>query len=170
MPSIAALAAALVLALAACDRRVEPWVPPDQEPPAAERPVRMPGLSRPESRVAPLGRSPAAPGAGGDLRGRIVLGAGVEANEQGTLFVIARGPEPGPPLAVKRLPAGPFPLEFSLGAGDVMIPGREFRGPIVLSARLDLDGNPLTREPGGLAAQLDAPVEPGTSDLELVLR
>jgi hypothetical protein len=168
---IAAASAVLLLGLAGCDRRVEPWVPVEQEPPRSERPVRVPGLSRPDSRVAPLGvqaspESPESP----ELRGQIRLAEGVEASGEGALFLIARNGPAGPPLAVKRLSPGPFPMEFVIGPADVMIPGRAFSGPIRLTARVDLDGDPLSRGPGDLQAELDTPVEPGQSGLDLVLR
>jgi hypothetical protein len=50
-----------------------------------------------------------------------------------------------------------------------MIAGRAFAGPITLSARIDRDGNPMTRDPGDAAAALEAPVEPGASGVELML-
>jgi hypothetical protein len=85
------------------------------------------------------------------------------------LFVIARGSGGGPPLAVKRLPVGPFPLEFEIGPADVMMAGRPFAGPITLTARVDRDGNPLTRDPDDPTAELPAPIEPGAADVELRL-
>ncbi len=163
--SLAAVATALLLGLAGCDRRVEPWVPVEQEPPPPERPVRIPGLSRPDSAVAPLGAQRSL-----ELRGQIRLAEGVESSGEGALFLIARTGAAGPPLAVKRLSPGPFPMEFVLGPSDVMIPGRKWSGPIRLSARVDLDGDPLSRGPGDLAAELDTPVQPGESGLDLVLR
>ena len=161
---------ALLLA-AGCDRRVEPYIPLDQEPPAPERPVRIPGLSRPTPRVAELApQAPAAPVAGEALEGHVRLADGVSAGSGVVLFVIARSGAGGPPLAVKRLPPGPFPLGFELGPGDVMIPGRPFAGPISLSARLDADGDPLTRGESDLSAALTEPVQPGARGLELILR
>jgi hypothetical protein len=85
------------------------------------------------------------------------------------LFVIARSTGTGPPLAVKRMPAGPFPLDFEIGPGDVMIEGRPFTGPIQLSARIDADGDPASRGPTDLAGIADATVEPGASGVEIVL-
>jgi hypothetical protein len=85
------------------------------------------------------------------------------------LFVIARPQAGGPPLAVKRLPAGPFPLAFEIGAEDAMLAGRPFAGPILLSARIDSDGDPLTRGAGDLAALSESPLEPGASAVDLVL-
>ena len=72
-------------------------------------------------------------------------------------------------MAVKRLPPGPFPLAFRIGPGDVMIQGREFAGPITLTARLDRDGNPLTREPGDLTGAAAGPVAPGTAGVAISL-
>jgi len=107
--------------------------------------------------------------AGAPIRGRVVAGEGVAAGGEGVLFVIARSSGGGPPLAVKRLSIGPFPLAFEIGPADVMMAGRPFSGPISLTARIDRDGNPLTRDPGDPVAMLPAPVEPGAADVELRL-
>ena len=169
----ACLAALLV---AACDRRVEPYVDPKDEPPPLAHPVRVPGLETPAPRAAmPLGppeegarTGAASPGSGDPIRGTITL----EGGEAGgaVLFLIARMPDaPGPPLAVKRLPVGPFPLEFEIGPEDEMIKGRPWVGPIALTARVDKDGDPLTRDPDDYAAELASPVDPGASGVELRL-
>ena len=90
-----------------------------------------------------------------DLAGRVPEG--------GTLFIIARrGAGGGPPLAVRRIPSPRFPLEFSIGPENVMIPGVVFEGDILLSARVDGDGNAMTRNPGDLQGSLDEPVAPGS--------
>jgi len=169
-----ALFPCLLLALA-CDRRLEPFVAPEDEPARLERPVRVPGLENPAPRARmPMG-PPEAPAAdagasGAPISGRVLAGAGVAEGGEGVLFVIARSGGAGPPLAVRRLPIGPFPLAFEIGPADVMIAGRPFRGPITLSARVDRDGNPMTRDPGDALAVLAAPVEPGAHDVELTLQ
>ena len=156
---------ALLLAPLGCDRRVEPYVPPEQEPPPPERPVRIPGLSRPQPRVESLeARTP-----GAAISGEVRLADGVASTGEGVLFVIARSPAGGPPLAVKRLPPGPFPMAFSLGPDDAMIRERPFAGPMLLTARLDQDGDPMTRGDGDPSAAHDALVEPGTAGIELIL-
>ncbi len=147
-----------------CDRRLEPWVPPNAELPAPEHPVRIPGLERPVPRNQAAVISPAAP-----LRGVVDLAPGVQPFNEGVIFVIARSGATGPPLAVKRLPLGPFPLLFNLGQSDVMVPGRKFEGPIQLSARMDRDGDPLTKDPSDPSVQLEDPVQPGTDNLKLLL-
>ncbi len=149
-----------------CDRRVEPYIPPEQEPPPPSRPVRIPGLEN----QAPRGRQLALAPSGSSIQGTLRLGSEVQAPGDGVLFVIARTPAGGPPLAVKRLPVGPFPLAFEIGPADLMVQGRRFEGPILLTARVDRDGNPLTRGPDDLAGEAAAPLEPGARGAELVLR
>ena len=63
--------------------------------------------------------------------------------ENGTLFIFARseGVKRGPPLAVKRVADLKLPYEFTLGPQDVMMPGTAFEGPMVLAARIDVDGD-----------------------------
>jgi tetratricopeptide (TPR) repeat protein len=99
----------------------------------------------------------AAPAAGGpQVSGEIELDPARGAAPPGAIvFVTARavGQTSGPPLAVKRLPAS-FPLPFTLGAGDSMM-GQELPGQLRLEARLDSDGDPLTRTPQDPVARLD---------------
>jgi hypothetical protein len=169
-PRDAACALVLAVVLAACDRRLEPYVPPEAEPPRVERPLRVPGFESPapqaSQRVAEAPTSPAGP----SIRGTLRLAEGATPAGGSVLFVIARPAAGGPPLAVKRLQAGPFPLEFEIGPADAMIAGQPFAGPIALSARVDADGDPLTREAQDLVAQSAEPLAPGARDVELVLR
>jgi cytochrome c-type biogenesis protein CcmH len=85
------------------------------------------------------------------------------------LFLIARSPQGGPPLAVKRIAAPTFPLEFEIGAADRMIEALPFAGSMSLSARIDADGNATSRTPGDLLGATPAPVEPGASGVELLI-
>jgi len=107
---------------------------------------------------------------GAPIRGQVRLADGARNPGRGVLFVIARSGAGGPPLAVKRLPAGPFPMAFELGPGDVMIQGRPFAGLLTLTARVDVDSDPLTRDADDLEASLEGPVEPGAREVELVLK
>lgn len=159
-----------LIALSGCDRRVAPYVAPQDEPASPERAVRIPGLDTPTPRSRePLRGLRDVQTPPDSLRGTIRLAPGLAGPGEGTLFLIARGPGQGPPLAVKRLPVRRFPLPFEIGSADVMIPGRAFRGPIQLSARIDRDGNPMTRGPDDLTAAIATPLEPGASGIELVL-
>ena len=111
----------------------------------------------------------APPVGSGTLRGTVRLANGVTP-PNGVLFVIARSQAGGPPLAVRRLPAGPFPVDFVLGPEDGMIAGQPLSGPVQLTARLDSDGDPLTRLEGDLAASALDGVEIGATGIELILR
>ena len=62
-----------------------------------------------------------------------------------------------------------FPLEFSLGPEDRMIQSLPFEGPLVVTARVDGDGDAMSRNPGDLQGRLPSPVATGTTGIELVL-
>jgi len=62
-----------------------------------------------------------------------------------------------------------LPLEFSLGPEDRMIQALPFQGPLKLSARLDADGNAMSREPGDLLGEASEPVETGSQGVEIVI-
>jgi hypothetical protein len=143
---------------------VEPYIPLSEELPQIEGPLRIPGLQDPAARA----RVTAPPIGGPRIRGTVRLGDGATPAGGGILFVIARPPTGGPPLAVRRLPPGPFPIEFELGPEDSMMQV-PLNAPVILSARLDADGDPMTRAEEDLAGQTAGPVSPGASGVELVL-
>jgi hypothetical protein len=98
------------------------------------------------------------------------LKAAVE--NQSALFVIARadGAGGGPPLAVKKIDRPVFPLSYSLGAENLMMQGRPFSGKVSISARLDKDGNAMTREAGNLVGHYKKNrVEVGSKNVDIVL-
>ncbi|MET0555805.1 MAG: tetratricopeptide repeat protein [Vicinamibacteria bacterium] len=105
------------------------------------------------------------------LRGVIELPDALRAKvgSQALLFVTVRpaGVAQGPPVAVKRMPAASFPLEFEIGPADSMM-GQPLPERARVEARVDSDGNPLTRDPGDPSARLDD-VAAGTR-LRLVLQ
>jgi len=181
------LGAVAVAAIVSCDRNVAPFDPDEQPAP--------PDLSRifPDSGSAggPAGAGaapamPPAPGGatrgnvaaasadgGAPIRGRVELGADLAGAvpASATLFVVARraGAAGGPPLAVLRLPDPALPLDFEIGPNNVMIQGMPFSGDISLSARLDADGDAMTRAPGDLSGELASPVQPGSTGVRIVL-
>jgi hypothetical protein len=63
-----------------------------------------------------------------------------------------------------------FPANFEIGPADAMMTGRPFSGPIRISARLDSDGDPMTRSPGDLSAEVSEALKPGARGVELILR
>jgi hypothetical protein len=176
--------ACCLLAVAACNRKVEPF-DPNEKP-------REPDLSKifPEGADSAEPAQPGLPPPPGEQRGTApgpseVAGASSDAPVTGTvvlapefagrtatgavLFIIARHGA-GPPLAVKRIADPRFPYEFSIGPADRMIQSMPFTGPIELSARIDGDGNATSKSPGdvtGTAA--GGPVQPGATGAVIVL-
>ena len=168
----------------ACDRHVEPYDPNER--------VEQPDLSKifPEGAERALARTPnapppspaelaaaesAAPGAsaeesaGPPLAGTVELARGTTAPSGALLFVIARAGEAGPPTAVLRVPAPHFPFQFELGPANRMIAEMPWLGPFRVSARLDLDGNVMTRDVGGLEGSAAGQASPGDRGIVIVL-
>ena len=182
---LASLSLLCVLALAACDRNLEPF-DPNEKP-------REPDLSKifPEGAESAEAPQPGLPPAPGEARGAPPLpsetasaessGAGIQGTVElaselagrtapdAVLFIIARGGGAGPPLAVKRVANPEFPLAFSIGPEDRMIQTMPFAGPIALSARIDGDGNATSRSPGDVTGAPGGPVEPGATGVVIVL-
>jgi hypothetical protein len=173
-----------LLAIAACDRNLEPFDPnekprePDLSkifPEGAEsaEPAE-PGLPPPpgEQRGAPsLASEAATASSGAPVAGTVVLAPEFAGRTpaDAVLFIIARRGA-GPPLAVKRVAAPRFPHAFSIGPDDRMIQAMPFAGPLELSARIDTDGNATSRSPGDVTGTAQGgPVEPGAEGVVIVL-
>jgi cytochrome c-type biogenesis protein CcmH len=95
-----------------------------------------------------------------------------DADSRAVLFIIARSAAAakGPPLAVKKIDRPVFPLSYSLGQENVMMQGASFTGSVVVTARLDKDGNPTTRQPGDLTGDYKkGSVAVGSKNIDIVL-
>jgi tetratricopeptide (TPR) repeat protein len=114
----------------------------------------------------------AAPGTPARLSGTVEMdgSARARAGAGGLVFVIVRaaGVTSGPPVAVKRFPAASLPGAFAITSADSML-GQELPESVSIDARLDPDGDPLTRSPSDPAARIDG-VKLGTTGLRLVLK
>lgn len=125
-------------------------------------------IARVDSLAAPP--SAAAPPADGtvEFSGEVHAPPGTDGST-GVLFVSVRpaGVDSGPPARASRLGAPTFPAPFSLSAANAPM-GGSITGPVVITAKLDLDGNPSTQEPGNLAGR-SAPVEVGATGLVIQL-
>ena len=176
--------ACAVLAIAACNRKIEPF-DPNEKP-------REPDLSKifPEGAESAEPAEPGLPPPPGARRGAPgepseVAAGGSAAPITGTvelapefagrtppnavLFIIARHGA-GPPLAVKRIAEPKFPFEFSIGPDDRMIKSMPFTGLIELTARIDGDGNATSRSPGDvMGTARTGPVEPGATGVAILL-
>jgi len=180
---------------AACDRNIEPYKPGEEPnapdlarifpgpPPSAESTENAGGSSRAPDRTAlPPSRaegSATAAAATAATRGAAPIEGLVELSDElasarpagAVLFVIARpqGVTGGPPLAVLRIADPVFPYSFSIGPANVMIPSMRFEGAISLSARLDADGNAMTRSPEDLSSATQTSLAPGATGVKLDL-
>ena len=97
--------------------------------------------------------------AGSSSSGMVVvvdLPKGVTVPAGAILFVIVReaGFETGPPVAVKRVPAMNFPITVTLSDKDSMA-GESLPGLVRLDARIDRDGDPMTKDPRDPVASED---------------
>lgn len=79
--------------------------------------------------------------------------------KNGVVYVMARPPAGGPPVAVKRLQVTSFPVTFELGSADSML-GQPLPDSFRLEARLDSDGDAATKRPTDPSALQDG-VAPG---------
>ncbi len=161
-----------LLASVSCDRNVEPFVP-------GETPSQ-PDLSRifPEPEAEhdhdnEAARPAAAANRGSPIRGTVALGPGIALDERdgAVLFIMARPSAAlgGPPAAVVRIPNPRFPLEFEIGPAQMMSEEMRFEGDYTLTARLDLDGNALSKLPGDLDGTVPGAVSAGSEGVSLVL-
>src|SRR4051794_3055057 len=101
----------------------------------------------PAPAAAPTSAPAVAPASGPSVHVTLTL-AGAAPSPNAVLFVIARaaGQTAGPPAAVKRIAGPTFPLDIDLSAADSMM-GQPLPANVRIEARLDTDGDPLTKNP-----------------------
>ncbi len=104
------------------------------------------------------------------VAGTVRLAEGAIVPEGASLYVAAiRSKEGGgPPVAAQRLGVVELPSSFSMGDANLTF-GGVWPDEVWLRARLDLDGDPMTRDGADLESPVLGPVGPGTEGLELVL-
>jgi tetratricopeptide (TPR) repeat protein len=106
--------------------------------------------------------APTAPGSGPSVHVTLTL-AGAAPSPNAVLFIIARaaGQTAGPPAAVKRIAGPTFPLDIDLSAADSMM-GQPLPATVRIEARIDSDGDPLTKNPSDPHAVQDGVSTNGT--------
>ena len=72
-------------------------------------------------------------------------------------------------VAVRRFTGMKFPLRYDLSAKNLMMPGVPFSGPFIVRARLDRDGDPMTKGADDLYAEFAKNVANGDEAIHLVL-
>lgn len=154
-----------------------------------QMPSDHPPILRSRAEEAAAGAAPAMPAghgapsempaaqAGGDgvVSGTIKLSDKIKdkAPKGATLFLIAKtaseaGIGVGPPVAVQRYAAGTWPLPFELTQANVMLEGTTLQGKVVISARVDQDGDAMTKQVGDLEG-VTKPIVVPAKGIELVL-
>lgn len=165
-----AAALASLIVLAGCDRGMAPF-DPDEGPAPPDLAKIFPDQAA--SRLAAPSETIAAAASTRDqvVRGEIRLLPELAARLPGDalLFIIARTPGGGPPLAVKRVENPELPFRFELGPEDRMIAARPFAGPFSLSAWIDKDGNVTTRGAGDLEGDAEGTFGPGDGGIEIII-
>lgn len=138
-------------------------LPPDHPPidggPAA------PATAQTNDRVAAMAQamnntSPKPAPDGKSVRVTLNLDPAAKATS-GILYIIARNPAGGPPVAVKRLQAAALPVTFDFGSADSMM-GQPLPDKFRLEARLDTDGDAASKGPNDPSA-VQENVVPGTA-------
>jgi cytochrome c-type biogenesis protein CcmH len=119
--------------------------------------------------AAPPGGAQAPAASGTELlaEGRLTLANPAATGQK--VFVSLRDPAGGPPLAALVLDPGPFPMDFRVtGANRVAMGGaRPMPAVVLVTARLDSDGDALTRPATDPSASREISV--GATGLDLVL-
>ena len=148
------------------------------------QPASMP-TSMPAARGAlPPGHPPTSQPAGtqpaknATLKGRITLiDALKEKVKPGSvLFIIIRRDEGegrrGMMLAAKKVPvtgASLFPLTYVITPLDVMMQGTTLAGPVRIEARIDQDGDAISKQPGDIVGALAKGAKVGQDGLDFAL-
>jgi tetratricopeptide (TPR) repeat protein len=146
----------------------------DQKATAAKLPANHPAVPAPgETATAPAEAAatpPAAPPAagGGSVKVTLQLAPGKALPPNAVIWLMARdaGVAAGPPLAVKRVALGAFPITVDFGAADSMM-GQPLPAKMRIDARVDSHGNPMVHDPNDPAAAQDGVASGGTVTLTL---
>jgi len=115
----------------------------------------------PPPAAAPAPAAAAAPTSGPSVHVTLTLAGTPSPNA--VLYVIARaaGQTAGPPAAVKRIANPTFPLDIDLSAADSMM-GQPLPANVRIEARLDSDGDAMTKNPSDPHAVQDGVATNGT--------
>ena len=175
--AVAAVAAGMMLtSIVACSKKDDAGAPstvPPLSPGAA--PSAAPAPPPPAAPAPPAPEAAAAPaGEGGSITGKIELSPSLAKKKpEGILFLVARRISDNPTargtlIAVKKMPATTFPLPFTLSAADMPFQTGAFDGELVLTARIDQDGDPMSHQKGDMLGTLPK-VRVGAKNVRLTL-
>ncbi|HSZ82326.1 MAG TPA: hypothetical protein VLA14_08590 [Polyangia bacterium] len=155
---VAALATAVLCSsLVACsksDPGAASGIPPLPNAPAAAAPAApSPAPVAPPPAAPPAAEKPADPGA--RIAGQVVVAPAMRAHvtSTDTIFIVARRIPDNPTargtlVAVKKVSAAKFPVDFELSAADMPFQNGAFDGDLQLSVRDNKSGDPIMRRKG----------------------
>ncbi len=122
---------------------------------------------------SPHGKGPIADPSATIVDGTLELGAEQKKMDfKGwTIYVLVRLVDrPAPPLAVTRIPAGNFPVSYLLTNANLMAAEPAKPGDkILIEARLDKDGDPITKDPGDVYGFALKPISVGDHGVKVIL-
>jgi hypothetical protein len=114
----------------------------------------------------------------GSISGTITLAPGLEKSVKAgqTLFISARRDagdgKRGMMLAAKKVVLkGPqaFPLKYTMTGRDVMMQGTILAGQVRVHARIDQDGDAISKQPGDVTGQIPSARKVGDTKADLIL-
>ncbi len=111
----------------------------------------------------------------GNIRGQLVVAPALQDKVQpgDTIYLMARNAATGGVIAVSRLSAQAFPMSFELNGSHVMRQGGSLSGKVKLQARVDKDGDAMSKNPGDVVGEVQelvaVPAEGVTLTLDGVL-
>jgi hypothetical protein len=160
---------------AAPQQPAEPALPRNHPPMPGQPGTPHPPINEPppgHGETAPHGAD--VPDGSPELAGEIAASAALAAEVKpgDTIYVFARSVKPDgsverTSLAATRLEVRALPLVFRLNANNVMAAGAAFAGEVELTARVDRDGEVMSRAPGDIEGKVRAKIP--ASDVKIVL-
>lgn len=152
---------------------------PASRQPATSRPATSQPMGALPPGHPPTGAGPApAAAAGGSITGTITVSDAMKANVKGgaQLFIIVRRDagegKKGMLVAAKKvMVTGPetFPYAYKVSGSDVMMQGTVFAGKMRVEARIDQDGDAISKQPGDVVGAMKAVSSVGASQQDFVL-
>ncbi len=106
------------------------------------------------------------------VTGSVAVADGSTVPPDALVFIYARPSQvaAGPPLAALRKSASELPLEFSISDSDMVMGGNAWPDQVWLQARVDLDGNAMTKEEGAPKTDMIGPVTADSGPVTLTLQ
>lgn len=142
------------------------------QPTAGQMPPGHPPTETPASQ--PASQPTSQPAGGGVIRGTISIEPGlIDHVKAGSyLYVISRRAGERMPLAVKKIPIPSgkvFPVEYTMTSADQMMRGMPFTGQVDVDARVDQDGDAISKQPGDITGKAEGAHSIGGGPVDFTL-